>query len=80
MPACGHASNVDARIDTQRLHANAVAQNGAACERAARIDGDDSDGIVFFAKFGCEAIHKRALAGTRTSRYADDLRLARVRK
>ena len=38
-----HAADEDARVAGVRLHADAIAENGAAAERAGRIDRDDAD-------------------------------------
>jgi hypothetical protein len=38
-----HRADEHARIACQVTHADAVAQDGAACERAGGINGDDAD-------------------------------------
>ena len=38
-----HAADEDAGVGGVRLHAHAIAEDGAAGERAGRIDGDDAD-------------------------------------
>ena len=45
MAARGHAADEDALVSGVRLHAHAIAENGAAAERAGRIDRDDADGL-----------------------------------
>ena len=41
--ARGEAADEDARVEEVRLHADAVAEHGAARERARRVDRDDAD-------------------------------------
>ena len=45
------------------LHADAIAENGAAGVRAGGIDGDDSDFLAGFAIVSGEAVDERAFAG-----------------
>ena len=50
--ARGHGADEDAGIGVVALHADAVAQDGAAGERAGGIDGDDADGLALRAEGG----------------------------
>ena len=45
MAARRHAADEHAVVAGMRLHAHAIAEDGAAGERAGRIDGDDADGL-----------------------------------
>ena len=49
MPARRHAANEDAGVFGVRLHAHAIAQDGAAAVRARRIDGEHADRPARFA-------------------------------
>ena len=45
VPARRHAADEHAAVAGVRLHAHAIAEDGAAAERAGRIDRDDADGL-----------------------------------
>ena len=49
------------------LHANAIAKNRSAGERARGIDGDDADRLVLAAIVSREAVDQRALARSRSA-------------
>src|SRR5271157_796799 len=63
-----------------RLHANAVAQNCAATERAGRIDGYDADGLPLLAVLACYLVNQRALASTGRSGEAEEHSVTAVGK
>src|SRR5262249_21380284 len=69
----------DVRIAEVPLHPNAVTEDGAARERAGRIDGDDCNALLLTAVFGDEAIGQRALARARIAGDADGPSPAGVR-
>ena len=77
MAARGHAADEDALVSGVRLHAHAIAENGAAAERAGRIDRDDADGSRRSDRRN-QAIDQRALAGAGRSGDADVLRAAGI--
>ena len=52
MAAGGHAADEDVRVGGVRLHAQAIAEDRAAGERAGRIDGDHADGLAGRARVG----------------------------
>ena len=56
MVARGEAANEDAFVFTVALHAQAVAQQRAAGDRAGRINRDDGDGLVLAAQIVDEAV------------------------
>ena len=60
--ARGHRADEDRGIERVLLHANAVPEDGAAAEGAARIDRDDADGAPPLAVLGDEAVGQGALA------------------
>ena len=55
------------------LHADAIAENGAAGERTRRIDGDDGDAPLAAPPLGDECVDECRLAGARGARDADDM-------
>ena len=57
-----HAANEHAGILRVRLHANAIAEHGAAAERARRIDGNDADGLAGLAPPRDQTIDERAFS------------------
>src|SRR5271157_504010 len=63
-----------------RLHANAVAQNCTATERAGRIDGYDADGLPLLAIFARNLVHQRALPSARRSGEAEEHSVTAVGK
>ena len=66
--ARGHAPDEHAVVAGVRLHADAVAEDRAAGERAGGIDGDDADRLAAPAQLQREPVHQRALAGARRAR------------
>ena len=78
--ARGHAADEDSGIGVVVLHANAVAQNRAAGVGAGRVDGDDADGLIFFAIVLGELIDQRALPCSGRAGQTDDARVAGVRE
>jgi len=79
LPACGHAADVDTRIEGMRMHPDAIAKQGPACAGAADIDSQDADRLALLAVGGDELIDQRALAGSWVACHADDGRAARER-
>src|SRR5262249_61758654 len=63
MAARRHAADEDSGVARVGLHADAIAEDGAAGERAGGIDGDDSDAHAALAERACDLIVERALAG-----------------
>ena len=61
-----------------RLHADTVAEDGAAAERTGWIDGDDTDGLAGAAELDDQAVDERALARAGRSGNANEIRAARV--
>src|SRR5579864_8705635 len=74
-PRGGHAADVDAGIGVMGLHADAIAQDGAAGVRAGGIDGDDADGALLLAVLAGELVDQRALAGAGSAGHPDHARL-----
>jgi hypothetical protein len=68
-----HAADEHARVAGVRLHADAVAEDRAAAERARGIDGHDADRPAR-ARNSASAIDERALAGA--GRPGDPIRYA----
>ena len=62
------------------LHANAVAQDGAAGVRAGGIDGDDPNRAIIFPIMQRQLVDQRTLAGTGRTSQADDPCTPSVRK
>ena len=58
------------------LHADAVAEDRAAGERAGGIDGDDADRLPRLRQSAGEAVDERGLAGAGRAGDADDPRAA----
>ena len=78
--APGHAAHVDARVQREFLHADAVAEDGAVGERARWVDGDDARRSCRAAVLCRQRPGQGALARARAAGDADGVRLARVRK
>ena len=76
--AGGHRADEDARIGVERLHADAVAEEGAAGVGAGRIDGEDAHRLAALAAEAGEAVDQGALAGARRAGDADHARPAGV--
>ena len=60
-----HAANVDTGFGVMRLHANAVAKNRTAAERAGGIDRNNANGLALLAVFARHLVNQRALAPLR---------------
>ena len=80
MAARRHAADEDAVVAGVRLHPHAVAEDGAAGERAGRIDGDDADGPPGGADGVGQPIDERALARAGRTGDADQIGAAGVGK
>ena len=62
MSAAGERAHEHAVVVERRRHADAVAQDGAAGDRAGRIDGDDADGLALRAQVLGIGVDERRLA------------------
>ena len=69
----GHRTDEHPRIETDGLHANAVAEERAPGKGTGRIDGDHADLEAALAIGTDELFGERALARARRSRYPDAL-------
>ena len=63
--AAGHRADVDALVQRDGFHADAVAEQGAAGERAGRVHRDDADAKTGGAVGEDEALDQGGLAGAR---------------
>ncbi len=63
-PAGGHAADEDAGIERVGLHPDAVAEHGAAGERARGIDGDHAHRGPLRAQQGDETVDHGGFPGT----------------
>lgn len=79
VPATSHRPDEDALIEETLPHSDAVAEDGAAAERARWIDRDDRDPGRSLAVQTGESIHERRLAATRRARDPDRLRVTGLR-
>jgi hypothetical protein len=77
--AARHRADVHARVERALLHADAVAEERAAGERARGIDREDRDGLLRFALVLRERVDERALARAGRTRDADAPGLADFR-
>ncbi len=66
--ASRHRADENSRIGMMLLHADAVAQNGAASGPAARVHRQNRHGLALLPQCQCQAIHQRALTGARAVR------------
>jgi hypothetical protein len=80
LAAARHGTNKNAGISVMVLHANAVAQDGAARERAAWVNGENADGLPLAPKNSGELIYEGALACAWRTRDTDKHGAARLRK
>ncbi len=80
VPARRHRADEDAGVEPERLHAYAVAEDGAARERARRVNGDDADALAARAVEPGELVHERRLPRPGRARDADDEAAPRVRE
>ena len=62
------------------LHAQPVAENGAAGERAGGIHGENAHRMTLLAQRGCQSVHQSALARSASPRDADNRSLPGVRE
>src|SRR3954464_11977034 len=76
--AGGHRADEDAGIGVEGRHADTVAQQGAAGERAGGIDGQDAHRLPALADAAGETVHERALAGAGGTGDADHPRFSRL--
>src|SRR5664280_992144 len=74
--AGGHGTDEDAGVGVVLLHADAIAQNGAAGDAAAGVHGEDGDCLAPLAQLPGEGVHQRAFARAGRAGDADDARLA----
>jgi hypothetical protein len=75
--ARGHGADVDAAVERVALHAHPVAEDGAAAERARRVDRDDAHGVARLAPALDDAVTEGALAAAGRARDAHHVRPAR---
>src|SRR5262249_58687208 len=68
-----------AGVAVWRPHRQATAKIRTAGERAARIDGDDSDAPSLFAERSRQPIDERALPGPWGPRHTEEIRAPRPR-
>jgi len=61
------------------VHAQAVAEDGAAADRAGGVDGDDGDAAPAPGEFAQQGIDEGGLAGARRPGDADDVGVGRER-
>src|SRR5436190_180217 len=73
MPARGHTPDEHAGVPRMRLHADPIAEDRAAGERARGIHCDDADGLAAAAQLRDQAIDERALPRSGRSGDADDI-------
>ena len=71
--ARGHAADEYAGVEREVVHADAVAQDGAARVGRRRIHGEDADGASALARGAGERADERALAAARRAGDADDV-------
>ncbi len=74
MPARGHRPDEHVAVARIRLHPHPVAEDGAAGDRARRVDGDHRDGPARPADLGDERRDQRGLARAGRSRDAHEVR------
>jgi len=74
------APDEDPLVEEVTLHADAVAQDGAAAERARRVDGDDSDAAVGATQMRRQPVDQGRLAGPGRAGDPDHVCAARMRK
>jgi hypothetical protein len=70
-----HGADVDAGVEAEVRHADAVAEDGAAGERARRVDGDDADFRAAVADQPGEVGDERRLAAAGHAGDADHMRV-----
>jgi hypothetical protein len=73
------AADEDGRVEGMILHANAVAEDGPAAERARGIDRHDPDALGARAELPDQAVDQRRLAGARRSGDAERVGVAEPR-
>ena len=74
--AGGHGTDEDSGVGVVLLHADAIAQNGAAGNAAAGVHGEDGDGLALLAQLQRQRVHQRALARAGRAGDADDAGMA----
>jgi hypothetical protein len=78
--ARGHRADEDLVARAVLVHAQAVAEDGAAADRAGRIDGDDGDAAPALREFADQGVDEGGLAGARRPGDADDVGAAAARR
>ena len=76
--ARSHAADKNALVERQVVHADAVAQNGAAGKGACGVDGDDADGFPALAVFLGNLVRHGAFARTRRAGNAQYIGMSRM--
>src|SRR5204862_7233228 len=75
----GEAPDEHAGVQEVGLHADAIAQYGAAAEGAGRVDGDDADAMARRPQPRRDAVAERRLSGSRRPGDPDHVRAPGVR-
>ena len=75
-----HTADEHAGIEVMLLHADAIAQDGAARERAGRVGGDDANGEALLAQDGGQSVDECAFATPRRAGDTNGICLAKVGK
>ena len=78
--AGGHGADEHPRVTAVFRHPHPIPQQRAAAERAGRVHGQDRDRQADLAVAGGQRRHERRFARARRAGYADQMRLACVRK
>jgi hypothetical protein len=78
--ARGEAADEDVRIERVALHADAIAEDGAARERRGRIDAHDTDALAGGTIVRDQRVDDGGLAGAGVAGDADDVRVAGLRE
>src|SRR5215469_8086107 len=76
----GHGADENAAVAGVTLHADAVAENGAARVRACGVDGHDADALFLLAIVRGEAIDQRAFARAGRAGNASEIGLTGMRE
>ncbi len=74
--ASGHGADEDSGIGVVLLHADTIAEDGAAGDPTAGVHGEDGESLPTLAQFQRERIHQRALARAGRAGDAHDARVA----
>ena len=78
--ARGERADEDVLVRAVLAHADAVAEHGAAGDRAGRVDGDDRDALAAREQCAEQRVDQRRLARARRAGDAQHVRAAEVRR